>query len=97
MECVDGCGQPGNCECGSARELPLVTVPCSCDSEECCQESRPVEQTIEGRTHLEVTDLYNSLVNGYRHWRDTKLGSSGWTIHDEFFASYVEAHDLLSD
>jgi len=55
-----------------------------CDCEDCQPE-------IEGRTHLEVTDLYNDLCEGVRHWFKTKVASDKWDEYDESLSRWMDA------
>lgn len=72
---------------------------CGCDSEACCQGSAPAtESKIEGLTHLEAIDTLNDLINGVRHWKQTKLSASGaWDVHDEALARWIDASELELD
>jgi hypothetical protein len=74
---------------------------CTCDSEGCCQQSSPPptpqEPRIEGRTHLEITDLYNDLCNGVRHWLRTKTSSDQWDEYDESLSRWIDASEHQVD
>ena len=76
-----------DCLCGGEADCPD-----DCTEHETCREPR-----IEGRTHIEATDALNDLVNGFEHWKDTKLTSGTWNDYDEHFARWVEAGPLAED
>lgn len=84
--------------------LPLVTGDCTCDSEKCCQGDQsedaydPETGRIEGLTHLEALDALNDLINGLRHWKQTKLTGLGhWDECDEALARWVDASEIALD
>lgn len=64
---------------------------CSCDGT--CNDSCSIEvdSLIEGLTHLQALDALNDLRLGVDHWRETKVASGNWDIHDEMLARYVDA------
>jgi hypothetical protein len=46
---------------------------------------------------LELEDALSDFANGFRVWRDSKIGRGRWTDEDEAFLRWVEAspHDLV--
>lgn len=78
------------------RELPLVTGPCTCDSEECCQGSRPQPPAYDeiSAHNVELRDILDDLTAGFDHWKDTKVSSGAWDAYDEHFSRWVEAGPL---
>lgn len=60
-------------------------------------EHPPLDETIEGRTHLETADLLNDLIQGLRHWKQTKLMASRGDEYDESLSRWVDASELSWD
>lgn len=55
----------------------------------------PDDGLIEELTHLEVTDLFNDLINGIRHWKRTKLvAGNTWDEYDEALARWIDASEI---
>ena len=70
-----------------------------CDCDDClCDAPQAQEPRIEGLTHLEAIYTLNDLINGVRHWKQTKLSASGaWDVHDEALARWIDASELELD
>lgn len=39
----------------------------------------------------ELEDMLSDLLDGFKAWRDSKLGHMNWTTQDEMFLRWVEA------